>query len=95
MILVLDSSSLTVMLSFGINTSFSISTSVALASGANRFADVNDLIFFFSCDDGLEGEDGCRFDLLVCVGRSDAMFGGLEVITGTDNGADVRANVCS
>lgn len=61
----------------------------------NRFVDVYDLIFFSSCDDGLEGEDKCRFDLLVCDGRGGAMFRGLEVITGTDSGADVLANVCS
>jgi hypothetical protein len=53
------------------------------------------LIFFSSCGDGLEGEDKCRFDFWVCGGWGGAMFGGLGVITETDNGADVRANVCS
>jgi len=49
---------------------------VTLASATYRFGDVYDLIFFSSCGDGLEGEDKCRFGLLVCSGRH-AMFGGL------------------
>jgi hypothetical protein len=53
------------------------------------------LIFFSSCDDELEGEDKCRFDFWVCDGWGGAMFGGLGVITETDNGADVRVNECS
>jgi len=52
-------------------------------------------LFFSSCGDGLEGEDKCRFDFLVYGGRGGATFGGLEVITGTDNKADVSANLCS
>jgi hypothetical protein len=56
------------MLSFGLNTSFSISSSETLANAAYRFGDVYCLIFFSSCGDGLEGEDKCRFDFWVCGG---------------------------
>lgn len=68
MVLILFSCSQTTMLSFGLNTSFSISSSVTLANAAYRFGDVYCLIFFSSCGDGLEGEDRCRFDFWVCDG---------------------------
>ena len=55
MVLVLFSYSQITMLSFGLNTSFSISPSVALANAAYQFGDVYCSIFFSSCGDGLEG----------------------------------------